>query len=238
MNNQKDGQSWPPKIQIAGVSSLDEAMFCAQAGVDAVGFTLEVPGGIHDGLTWERAASIIQKLPGRIWKVAITYLKSFEEISHLIDVVRPDAVQFHGGISAQHLSFFRKKYSTIKTIGRVTVLNEDSIALAAGFDSMLWDCIILDSMDPITGRLGATGIPHDWSLSSRIVKNSVLPVILAGGLTPENVVQAIITVMPAGVDAHTGVEDSDGSRNLGKIEAFAKAALQGFKNIKSTSVQV
>ena len=92
MNNRKDGQSWPPKIQIAGVSSLDEAMFCAQAGVDAVGFTLEVPGGIHDGLTWERAASIVQKLPGRIWKVAITYLKSFKEISHLIDVVRPDAV--------------------------------------------------------------------------------------------------------------------------------------------------
>ena len=48
---------WPPKIQIAGVSSLDEAMFCAQIGVDALGFTLEIPGGIHDGLTWDKAAS-------------------------------------------------------------------------------------------------------------------------------------------------------------------------------------
>ncbi len=238
MNKRKDWKSWPPKIQIAGVSSLDEAMFCAQAGVDAIGFTLEVPGGIHDGLTWERAASIIQKLPGKILKVVITYLKSFEEISRLIDIVRPDALQFHGGISTQQLSLFRRKFSTIKTIGRVTVLNEDSIAIAAGLDRTLWDCIILDSMDPITGQLGATGIPHDWSLSSKIVKASALPVILAGGLTPQNVVEAIIKVRPAGVDAHTGVEDSDGSRNFGKIEAFSRAALEGFKTIEKTSVQV
>ena len=67
MNNRRnEWAEWPPKIQIAGVSSLDEAMFCAQVGVDAVGFTLEVPGGIHDGLTWEKAASIIQQLPGTI----------------------------------------------------------------------------------------------------------------------------------------------------------------------------
>jgi len=85
----------------------------------------------------------------------ITYLKSFEEISALIDVVRPDAVQFHGGVGNQELSLFRKRYSTIKTIGRVTVLNEDSITTAAGFDSTLWDCIILDSIDPVTGRLVA-----------------------------------------------------------------------------------
>ncbi len=236
MNSGKDSKSWPPKIQIAGVSSPEEAVFCAHAGVDAIGLTLELPGGIHDGLTWERAATIVRKLHERVWKVVITYLKSFDEISDLIDVVRPDAVQFHGGISTQQLLLFRKKYPTIKTIARVTVLNEDSIAVAAGFDSMLWDSIILDSMDPITGRLGATGIPHDWSLSSRIVKASVLPVILAGGLTPENVAEAISKAMPAGVDAHTGIENSDGSRNFGKIEAFARAALQGFKNIGRTSV--
>ena len=91
-------------------------------------------------------------------------------------------------------------------------------------------------MDPITGRLGATGITHDWSLSSKIVNAASVPVILAGGLKPDNVVEAILTVMPAGVDTHTGIEDSDGSRNFAKIKAFAQAALDAFKFTKMTLV--
>ena len=148
----------------------------------------------------------------------------------------PHAVQFHGGIGDEQLSVFKRKYPTIKTIGRVTVSGEDSIAQAARFCAPLWDAIILDSMDPITGRLGATGITHDWSLSSKIVNAASVPVILAGGLTPDNVVEAILTVRPAGVDTHTGIEDSDGSRNFAKIEAFAQAALDAFKITRESSV--
>lgn len=234
----ESGRMWPPKIQIAGVSSLDEAMFCAQIGVDALGFTLEIPGGIHDELTRDKAAHIIQRLPRTILAVIITYLKSFEDISRLVETVGPHAVQFHGGISDEQLAFFIKKYPTIKTIGRVTVSGEDSIARAARFCAPQWDAIILDSMDPITGRLGATGITHDWSLSSKIVNTASVPVILAGGLTPENVAEAILAVRPAGVDTHTGIEDSDGSRNLAKIRAFARAALDAFKITKGASVRV
>jgi phosphoribosylanthranilate isomerase len=231
MNDRSDesGPMWPPKIQIAGVSSLDEAMFCAQIGVDALGFTLEVPGGIHDELTWDKAAYIIQRLPRTISAVVITYLQSFEDLSLLVQAVNPHAVQFHGGIADERLSVFRIKYPNIKTIGRVTVSGADSIAQAACFCAPLWDAIILDSMDPISGRIGATGITHDWSVSSKIVNTASVPVILAGGLTPDNVVEAILTVRPAGVDSHTGIEDRDGSRNLAKIKAFTQAALDTFK---------
>ena len=101
--------------------------------MDALGFTLEIPGGIHDGLTWDKAAYIVQRLPRTILAVVITYLKSFEEVSHLIDAVRPHAMQFHGGIGDEQLSVFKSKYPTIKTIGRITVSGEDSIAQAARF---------------------------------------------------------------------------------------------------------
>jgi phosphoribosylanthranilate isomerase len=138
-------------------------------------------------------------------------------------------VQLHGGIADEQLSVFKRKYPTVKTIGRVTVSSEDSIAQAACFGVPLWDAIILDSMDPKTGRLGATGITHDWTLSSTIVNTASVPVILAGGLTPDNVAEAILTVRPAGVDAHTGIEDSDGSRNFARIKAFAQAALAAFR---------
>jgi len=232
----ESGRMWPPKIQIAGVSSLDEAQFCAQIGVDALGFTLEIPGGIHDDLTWDKAAYIIQRLPRTISAVVITYLKSFEEISRLVQAVSAHAVQFHGGIGEDQVAVFKRKYPTIKTIGRVTVSGRDSITQAACFCSPLWDAIILDSTDPITGRLGATGITHDWSLSSEIVNTASVPVILAGGLTPDNVVEAILTVRPAGVDTHTGIEDSDGNRNLAKIKAFTQATLDAFKITKRTPV--
>jgi len=238
MNDRRDesGLIWPPKVQIAGVSSLDEALFCAQIGVDALGFTLEVPGGIHDDLTWEKAAYIVERLPRATLAAVITYLKSFEEISRLVEAVGPHAVQFHGGIGHEQLSVFRRKYPTIKTIGRVTVSSEDSIAQAACFGISQWDAIILDSMDPKTGRLGATGITHDWALSSKIVNTANVPVILAGGLTPDNVAEAILKVRPAGVDAHTGIEDSDGTRNFAKIKAFAQAALDAFGIVKRTSL--
>ncbi len=227
---------WPPKIQIAGVSSLDEAMFCAQNGVDALGFTLEIPGGIHDGLTWDKAAYIIQRLPRTILAVVITYLKSFKDISRLVEAAHPHAVQFHGGIEEDLIAVFKRKYSTIKTIGRVTVSGEDSITQAAYFRAPLWDAIILDSIDPFTGRFGATGVTHDWSLSSKIVKVASVPVILAGGLNPDNVAEAILTVTPAGVDTHTGIENSDGSRNMVKVKTFAQEALDAFKITKGSSV--
>ena len=238
MNDRSDESRpmWPPKIQIAGVSSLDEAMFCAQIGVDALGFTLEIPGGIHDGLTREKAADIVQRLPRTILAVVITYLKSFEDISRLVETVGPHAVQFHGGIADEQLSVFRREYPSARTIGRITVSGQDSIAQAACFCAPLWDAIILDSMDPITGRVGATGITHDWSLSSKFVKTASVPVILAGGLTPDNVCEAILTVRPAGVDTHTGIENNDGSRNFAKIKTFAQAALGAFKITKVTSV--
>jgi phosphoribosylanthranilate isomerase len=238
MNDRREesGPMWPTKIQIAGVPSLDESIFCAQVGVDALGFTLEVPGGIHDELTWDKAAHIIQRLPRTVSAVVITYLKSLEDISRLVRAVSPHAVQFHGGIEDDHVAVLKRKYPTIKTIGRVTVSGEESVAQAACFCAPLWDAIILDSMDPVTGRLGATGLTHDWSLSSKIVNAASIPVILAGGLTPDNVAEAILTVRPAGVDTHTGIEDGDGSRNLAKIKAFTRAALDAFRMTKSSSV--
>ncbi len=76
------------------------------------------------------------------------------------------------------------------------------------------DAIILDTYDPETGRGGATGKTHDWDLSRAIVEAVAAPVILAGGLTPANVAEAVRRVRPWGVDVHTGVEEPDGTRSL------------------------
>jgi phosphoribosylanthranilate isomerase len=219
---------WPPGIQIAGVSSLEEALFCHEVGVDAVGFTLELPHGPHDGLTTEKAAFIINRLPEGLLPVIITYVNRAEAACKLITATKGRAIQFHGGISESELKVFRRSCPQVKTIGRVTVIGEESLAGASRFKAPLWDAIILDSSDPATGRIGATGRTHDWSVSARIVRAAPVPVILAGGLNSGNVREAILAVKPHGIDAHTGVEDPDGTRNFQKIGEFAASVKKSF----------
>jgi phosphoribosylanthranilate isomerase len=219
---------WPHRIQIAGVSSLAEALFCWEVGIDAVGFTLELPHGPHDGLTTERATAIIRLLPEGLLPVIITYVNTAQAAGKLIADTGGRAIQFHGGISESELKTFRELCHQVKTIGRVTVTGEESMQAAERFKPPLWDAIILDSLDPTTGKIGATGRTHDWSISARIVRAASVPVILAGGLNPENVSEAILTVRPHGVDAHTGVENPDGTRNFTKIRNFAASCAAAF----------
>ena len=154
---------WPPKVQIAGVSSLDEALFCRSVGADALGFTLELPAGPHDGLTREKAARIVENLSPDILPVIITYLSAATDACRLVKEVRGKAIQFHGGIAEREIAEFRELCPDIKTIGCVTVRDRSAIETAQQFAGPLWDAIILDSYDPGTGKRGATGKTHDWS---------------------------------------------------------------------------
>lgn len=223
---------WPPRVQIAGVSSLEEAIFCYSVGVDALGFTLELPSGLHDGLTNAKAARIVERLPQGILPVIITYLTSAEEACRLVKEVGGRAIQFHGGIAPEQIAQFRELCPHIKTIGCVTVRDKSAIENARQFRPPFWDAIILDSYDPGTGKRGATGKTHDWSISARIVRSAAVPVILAGGLTPENVAHAVRSVRPHGVDAHTGLENPDGTRDFDKIREFTRNALGSLAEIE------
>lgn len=217
---------WPPRVQIAGVSSLEEALFCYRTGVEALGFTLELPTGIHDGLTRQAAAQIIEALPNGILPVVITYLGTAQDASALIKETRCRAIQFHGSINPDEVRRFRDLLPEVRTIGRVTVSSSAAIAAARQLAPPEWDAIILDSIDPRTGQIGATGLTHDWSISRAIAEVVRIPVILAGGLTPDNVEEAIALARPAAVDVHTGIENPDGTRSFSKIHAFTKKALQ------------
>jgi phosphoribosylanthranilate isomerase len=118
----------------------------------------------------------------------------------------------------------------VTLIKAVHVTGEDALgsALAYAPDA---DALVLDSRT--ADRLGGTGLTHDWSVSARIVAAvAPLPVYLAGGLTPENVAEAVARVRPAGVDVNSGVEDADGRKDAAKMRAFvdrARAGLPGHR---------
>jgi phosphoribosylanthranilate isomerase len=209
------------RVQIAGVSTLEEALACERAGVDALGFTVRLPSGVHDGLTEAKARSIIAALPPFVSSVAITYVDNAREAVELCRFLGAGALQLHGEFPAQDLPLIRAGLPHIKIIRAVHVTGRDALAKARSLERHV-DAIILDTYDAESGRGGATGKTHDWALSRKIVEQGRVPIILAGGLTPDNVAQAIETVRPWAVDVHTGVENADGSRSFEKIRAFVE----------------
>jgi phosphoribosylanthranilate isomerase len=223
-----------PRIQAAGISTLSEALFCLKTGILGLGFTLELPSGIHDGLTNDVAKDIISHLPTNCLPIIITYLDQASEAAHLVKYVRARAIQFHGGITAREFERFQSMCPNVKKVGCINIEDEHSLGRITEFNPNDWNAIILDSSDPSTGKTGATGMIHNWDYSSEIVKRSSIPIILAGGLNWRNVGDAIRKVKPACVDAHTGLESESGRRDLMKIERFAFEAHQAFRAIFSS----
>jgi phosphoribosylanthranilate isomerase len=210
------------RIQIAGVSSLDEALALERMGVDALGFTVRLPGGEHDGLSEAKARSIVLDLPPFVSTVAITYVDRAREAIDLCRYLGVSTLQLHGEFPMYDLEMMRAAVPHLKLIRAVHVTGPDAVARARALERRV-DALILDTFDPETGRHGATGKTHDWNISRSIVEAVRVPVILAGGLNPSNVAEAIRQVRPWGVDVHTGVEEPDGTRSLARMRAFVHA---------------
>jgi phosphoribosylanthranilate isomerase len=211
------------RIQIAGVSTLEEALALERMGADALGFTVRLPSGVHDGLTEAKARSIIAALPPFVSTVAITYVDNAREAVDLCRYLGVSTLQLHGEFPASDMELVRAGLPHLKIIRAVHVSGPQALVQARSLARRV-DALILDTYDPETGRHGATGKTHDWSISRQIVESVPAPVILAGGLTAENVAAAIRTVRPWGVDVHTGVEDAEGRRDLAKMRRFIAAA--------------
>ncbi len=216
-------------IQIAGVLDAEEARMLVRAGVHRLGFPLRIFPHRED-LSEEDAARIIRRLPRRVEALLITYESLGREIADLAATLGVHGVQIHGDIPLEEISRLRRlapRLSIIKSL----IVRGDNLAQLEGtllrFSPHV-DAFITDTYDPETGASGATGKTHDWGISRRIVERSSRPVILAGGLRPSNVKQAILRVHPAGVDAHTGVEGPDGRKDAGKVAAFVKKAKEAF----------
>ncbi len=211
------------RVQIAGISTLDDARAVERAGADAIGFTLALPGGPHNGLDERRARAIIRALPPLIIPVLITYETRAATVVPLCRYLGVSTVQLHARPDPREIAAIRAALPGVKVILAVHVTGEEAVAEALALAPHA-DALILDTYDPVTGRRGATGRTHDWSISRRIVERVAVPVMLAGGLTPDNVADAIRRVRPWAVDTHTGVERPDGSTDHERVRAFVRAA--------------
>jgi phosphoribosylanthranilate isomerase len=220
-------------IQIAGVKDAAEAELLRHCGVRYLGFPLRL--AVHqEDLTEKEAAAIIRSLEPPTFGVLITYLDTADAIAEFCRSLGTQIVQLHGDIDKGELEKLKALNPWLTVIKSLVVgfhSNKDLESMTKELSPFV-DVFITDSFDPETGATGATGKTHDWNVSRRIVENCRRPVILAGGLTPDNVRRAILEVKPAGVDAHTGVEDSAGRKSREKVERFVSEAHLGFRALK------
>jgi len=219
-------------IQIAGVIDLEDAKTIIDEGIKFIGFPLRLPVHKPD-LTEEEAKRIIKFFPPDVCPVLITYLSNSKEIIELSEYLNVNIVQLHGNITVNELQIIKNIKSNLKIIKSLVVANNNFNELKKLIlkTNLFVDAYITDTFDPKTGASGATGKTHDWLVSKTLVELSPRPVILAGGLTPENVRRAIKFVKPAGVDSHTGVESKNGRKDSLKIKKFAREAIKGFNEI-------
>lgn len=223
-----------PFIQAAGIKDLEEAELLMQAGFHYLGFPVDPP--VHEAdLTIEEAASVIRHIHPPHYAVVITYLDSAAEVIQLCEHTGAQIAQLHGDISWSSLSKIRQLAPHLSLIKSLIVRpgNQNDLQEKIARLSEWVDAFITDTYDPQTGATGATGKTHDWGVSRELVVRSPRPVILAGGLTPDNVDEAIRRVRPEGVDAHTGLEDADGRKDPDKVSRFVKTAQAAFAAIHS-----
>jgi phosphoribosylanthranilate isomerase len=217
-------------IQVAGVIDQAEAELLVNCGVRYLGFPLRLP--VHrEDLSEDEAAAIIRnfELPARA--VLITYLNQAGEIVEFCRGLGASIVQLHGEIDPSELRRIKEHAPSLAIIKSLVIgLHpvEELLDLVQRTASHV-DAYITDTFDPMSGASGATGRTHDWAVSRELVRWSPRPVILAGGLTPENVRDAILAVRPAGVDAHTGLEDASGRKSREKVKRFVSEAQEAFR---------
>jgi phosphoribosylanthranilate isomerase len=208
------------RVKICGITREEDLAFAVAVGANAVGFLVGVPSSPRN-LTLERAEMLLRRVPIFVDSVVVTAPQSINWLVEICEGLKPTAIQIHGKkkFDASEIRERIKDTRLIKTI----YVTKDALKETVIEDLKTFDAVLLDSFTK--GQYGGTGRVHDWMLS-RQIKEAVapLPVILAGGLKPENVKEAILTVQPYAVDVASGVELRPAVKDHEKIRAFVENA--------------
>ena len=195
------------RIKICGITRQEDADVAVAAGADALGFVFYDPSPRNVGV--DQAAEIIRNLPAFVTSTALFVNADVSTVQQVIDSTCIDLLQFHGDEDVAYCEQFARPY--MKAIRMKPGV--DVVAECARYASA--SAILLDAYRP--GVPGGTGESFDWELIPEEVRGSI---VLAGGLTPDNIRKAVETVNPFAVDVSGGVEASKGIKDKEKVEKF------------------
>jgi phosphoribosylanthranilate isomerase len=213
--------------QVYEVTSPEEARQLCALGVDHVG-VLVGDGSFPRELDVERAGEILASVtpPAKASVLALT--DNVDLIRRIVEELHPPILHIGASpelVGIEQVRILKQVYSNMLIMRAIPVSNAASVELAKSCDGVA-DFLLLDSYSPGDKQIGALGITHDWTLDRQIVESVSIPVIIAGGLGPDNVADAIRATHPAGVDSKTKTDRTDGShtKDINKVRAFVAAA--------------
>ncbi|HEX7097690.1 MAG TPA: phosphoribosylanthranilate isomerase [Acidimicrobiia bacterium] len=222
-------------IQIYTAQSPEEAEALADLGVDHVGVTIS-ERGLPGEVELETGQAIVERLRGRARSVALTVETDMVAIQAFVAAVRPDilhlcgdTVAFPPAAVADLRAWLDRRGIPTELMQAIPITGPEAVGEARRFAHHV-DWLILDSVTDEVEGIGAAGTTHDWTISRAIVEQSRVPVILAGGLGPDNVAEAIAAVRPTGVDSLTLTNrllpDGGFEKDLDAVRRFIEAARQ------------
>jgi phosphoribosylanthranilate isomerase len=199
----------PPRVKICGVTRLEDALLAARLGADALGFNFW-PGSrryVHP----EAARAIVRALPPLVTAVGVFVNPTRDEVLRAVEASGITVAQLHGDEPPELAASL-----PLPVIKAIRVSGRDALAALAAYDVQ---GVLLDAPAP---GYGGSGTTFDWALAAEVAASR--PILLAGGLSPDNVAEAIRAVRPWGVDVASGVEASPGVKDPEKLRRFIDAA--------------
>lgn len=202
------------RIKICGMTRPEDALAAAEAGADALGFVFYPPSPRH--IEIDQAWSIIDVLPAFVTTTALFVNPEPGLVKTVIQRLKIDLLQFHGDEPVEFCEQFERPYIKAVRMQPDTNLADLSQHYASA------QALLLDTY--VKGVPGGTGEAFNWDWVAPLKRgDACLPIILAGGLTAENVGQAVQTVQPWAVDVSGGVEVEPGKKSVAQIQAFVEA---------------
>lgn len=204
------------RVKICGITTPTDRDHAIGAGADALGFTVGVTVDTPREISPDTAANLIDETPPFVTSVLVTMPDDPAHARRLLAETGADAIQLHGSLAPAAISEIASAAGSV--IAAVDVNDPDR---AHELDAIA-DALIVDSTR--AGGAGGTGKTHDWTRTRSLRDAVSSPVILAGGLTPTNVTEAIATVKPYAVDVASGVEHTGGQKDPAAVDDFIKNA--------------
>ena len=218
-------------VQIYAATTVADALKLVALGVDQVGFVAGDYGEVHGELTFDQARAITEALRGKAAASALTMSTDITEILRMARAVQPDIIHISSDTEAVDMAAMRalrkQLPSQVALMKAIDVEGPESVAVAQRFAEVS-EILLLDTKVRGMPGVGATGMTHDWAISRQIVEavKGQSQVILAGGLVPENVAEAIAMVQPWGVDSNTGTNlpGDPVAKDMAQVAAFVQQA--------------
>ena len=213
---------------MAGIRNIEDAVMCTECGVNIIGLLVGQAHVSDDFISKELARDIKLALPNNVKTTLITHLENAEQIIQIAEYIDVDYIQLHSHLAETEVETIRKTLPH-KKILRLIHIGSDGKVLNDLESMKIADFYFTDSINVETNQFGGTGLTHNLETDKMLVESLGKPVFIAGGLTPENVAEAIRTCKPYGVDVNSGCRGVDGFRDKEKVLAFVKNANNAFK---------